>query len=166
VNGSWSPSLVILRINRAATCVRWSPKENKFAVGCGAKLVNVCYFEEANNWWISKHIKKPIKSTVTAIDWHPNNLLLACGSTDFKVKIFSAFIKEVDQDTPTSEQKTLWGGKPVCGNLIGEWGTGGGTFTLLHLTKYLQNIQLIDFCRTFLQAVGFTMSAFPRTAIV
>nr|XP_054763265.1 actin-related protein 2/3 complex subunit 1B-like [Lytechinus pictus] len=25
-NNEWKPSLVILRINRAATCVRWSPK--------------------------------------------------------------------------------------------------------------------------------------------
>lgn len=29
----WEPVLVILRINRAATCVKWSPKEDKFALG-------------------------------------------------------------------------------------------------------------------------------------
>jgi hypothetical protein len=29
----WKYTLVLLRINRAATCVRWSPNENKFAVG-------------------------------------------------------------------------------------------------------------------------------------
>ncbi|KAB1213243.1 Actin-related protein 2/3 complex subunit 1A [Morella rubra] len=34
----WVPTLVILRLNRAALCVQWSPKENKFAVGSGAKL--------------------------------------------------------------------------------------------------------------------------------
>lgn len=133
---------MILRINRAATCVRWSPRENKFAVGCGAKLVNVCYFEEANNWWISKHIKKPIKSTVTAIDWHPNNLMLACGSTDFKVKVFSAFIKEVDKATDGGdEQNTPWRGKPVCGSLIGEWGTGGGGW--VHDVKFSPNGNLL-----------------------
>lgn len=59
--------------------------ENKFAVGSGAKLISVCYFESENDWWVSKHIKKPIKSTVTALDWHPNNHLLVVGSTDFKV---------------------------------------------------------------------------------
>lgn len=48
--GTWSKTLVLLRINRAATCVKWSPKENKFAVGCGAKLVAVCYFDDANDW--------------------------------------------------------------------------------------------------------------------
>ena len=62
---SWRPTLVILRINRSATCVRWSPLENKFAVGCAAKLVSVCYFERENDWWVSKHIKKHLKSTVT-----------------------------------------------------------------------------------------------------
>lgn len=122
-NGDWRPSLVLLRINRAATCVRWSPKENKFAVGCGAKLINICYFEETNNWWISKHIKKPIKSTVTSIDWHPNNVLIACGSTDYKAKIFSTFLKEVDSN---EDNQTLWGGKPLFGSLIGEFATGGG----------------------------------------
>jgi len=61
----WKPTLVILRINRAATCVRWSPLENKFAVGSGARLISVCYFESDNDWWVSKHIKKQFRSTVT-----------------------------------------------------------------------------------------------------
>lgn len=99
----WKPTLVLLRINRAATCVKWSPKEDKFAVGTAAKLVCVCYFESANDWWVSRHIKKPIKSTVTCIDWHPNNILLACGSTDYKSRIFSTYIKEVDQKTSLSD---------------------------------------------------------------
>jgi len=49
-NGIWTPTLVLLRINRAATYVRWSPKEDKFAVASGARLISVCYFEEENNW--------------------------------------------------------------------------------------------------------------------
>ena len=60
--------------------------ENKFAVGSGARLISVCYFEQENDWWVSKHIKKPIRSTITSLDWHPNNVLLAAGSTDFKVR--------------------------------------------------------------------------------
>lgn len=122
-DGNWRPTLVLLRINRAATCVRWSPNEDKFAVGSGAKLVSVCYFEEANDWWVSKHIKKPIRSTVTSIDWHPNNILLACGSTDFKARIFSAFIKEVDK---RDGEPTPWGGKNTTGALVAEFSSGGG----------------------------------------
>ena len=56
-NGEWRHTLVLLRINRAATCVRWSPKENKFAVGSGDRLISICYFEAENDWWVSKHIK-------------------------------------------------------------------------------------------------------------
>jgi actin related protein 2/3 complex subunit 1A/1B len=35
----WKPTLVLLRINRAATYVRWSPNEDKFAVASGARYV-------------------------------------------------------------------------------------------------------------------------------
>lgn len=120
--GTWKPHLVILRINRAATCVRWSPEENKFAVGSGARLISICYFEKENNWWVSKHIKKPIRSTITSVDWHPNNVLLAAGSTDFKTRVFSAYVKEVE-GKPAS---TNWGGKMTFGNLMAEFSTGGG----------------------------------------
>lgn len=34
---TWKPTLVLLRINRAATFVRWSPLEDKFAVASGAR---------------------------------------------------------------------------------------------------------------------------------
>jgi len=95
----WKPVLVILRINRAATHVKWSPEENKFGVASGEKLVSVCYFEEDNDWWVSKHIKKH-KSTVLKIDWHPNNSLLATASSDYKTRVFAAHIKGVDKGFP------------------------------------------------------------------
>ncbi|XP_071447886.1 actin-related protein 2/3 complex subunit 1A-B [Hetaerina americana] len=120
----WKPTLVLLRINRAATCVKWSPLENKFAVGSGARLISVCYFESENDWWVSKHIKKPIRSTVTAIDWHPNNFLLAAGSADFKVRVFTAFIKDIE-DSPSPSP---WGAKASLGALLAEFSNspGGG----------------------------------------
>ncbi|XP_019490860.1 PREDICTED: actin-related protein 2/3 complex subunit 1A [Hipposideros armiger] len=121
-DGVWKPTLVILRINRAATFVKWSPLENKFAVGSGARLISVCYFESENDWWVSKHIKKPIRSTVLSLDWHPNNVLLAAGSCDFKCRVFSAYIKEVDEK-PAS---TPWGSKMPFGQLMSEFG-GSGT---------------------------------------
>ncbi|XP_052780749.1 actin-related protein 2/3 complex subunit 1A-A-like [Mya arenaria] len=122
VKDEWVPTLVILRINRAATCVRWSPQENKFAVGSGARLISICYFEEENNWWVSKHIKKPIRSTITSLDWHPNNILIAASSTDFKARVFSAYVKEVEPK-PSS---TSWGPKMTFGNLMKEFSSGGG----------------------------------------
>ena len=54
----WKPSLVILRIERAALDCRWSRDGQKFAVASSAKCVPVCYYESDNNWWVSKMIKK------------------------------------------------------------------------------------------------------------
>eukprot|EP01111_Echinosteliopsis_oligospora_P006602 TRINITY_DN2084_c0_g1_i1.p1 TRINITY_DN2084_c0_g1~~TRINITY_DN2084_c0_g1_i1.p1 ORF type:complete len:374 (+),score=86.46 TRINITY_DN2084_c0_g1_i1:138-1259(+) len=115
VDNVWKPTLVILRINRAATHVKWSPSENKFAVASGAKCVSVCYFEEENDWWVSKHIKKH-KSTVLKVDWHPNNVLLVTGSSDFKARVFSAYIKDVDG----KPVQTPFGTKTPFGDLFSE----------------------------------------------
>jgi hypothetical protein len=35
----------------------------------------------------SKQLKKPIRSTVLSVDWHPNNVLLAAAASDMKVRI-------------------------------------------------------------------------------
>jgi len=114
-NGEWKPSLSILRINRAATHVKWSPNEEKFAVASGAKAVSVCYFEEDNDWWVSKHIKKH-RSTVLRVDWHPSSALLATASSDFKCRIVCAYIKAVDK-TPV---KTVFGDKLTFGEVFAE----------------------------------------------
>jgi actin related protein 2/3 complex subunit 1A/1B len=119
-NNVWKPTLVILRISRAATAVKWSPEENKFAVASGAKCVSVCYFEVDNDWWVSKHIKKH-KSTVTALAWHPNNVLLATASSDFKARVFAAAIKGQDKKV----ENTPFGNKLVFGEVLGEYTVGG-----------------------------------------
>jgi len=121
VNNSWKPTLVILRINRAATHVRWSPDENKFAVASGAKCVSVCYFEEEYDWWVSKHIKSH-RSTVLKVDWHPNNILLVTGSSDFKARVFSAFVKGVDNKPPSGP----FGTKLPFGDLLLELDAASG----------------------------------------
>lgn len=91
----WKPTLVILRINRAALDVKWSPDGNKFAVASAAKCVPICHFEKAQDWWVSKMIKKH-RSTVLSVAWCPNNKFVVTGCCDNKVRVFSAFIKEVD----------------------------------------------------------------------
>ncbi|KAF9933354.1 hypothetical protein FBU30_005758 [Linnemannia zychae] len=121
-SNQWKPSLVLLRINRAATFVRWSPLEDKFAVASGSRCVSVCYFEEDNDWWVSKHIKKPIRSTVLSLDWHPNNVLLAAGCADMKARVFSAFIKGVDKKPAPSP----WGEKLPFNTVCGEFSSGSG----------------------------------------
>ncbi|XP_064171124.1 actin-related protein 2/3 complex subunit 1A-A isoform X1 [Anguilla rostrata] len=118
----WKPTLVLVRINRAATCVKWSPLENKFALGSGARLISVCYFEKENDWWLSKHIKKAIRSTVLSLDWHPNNVLLAAGSADLHCRVFSGYIKDIE-DKPGP---TPWGAKMPFGELLLEHRDCGG----------------------------------------
>jgi actin related protein 2/3 complex subunit 1A/1B len=113
----WKPTLVLLRINRAATCVRWAPSETKFAVGSGARLIPVCYFEEEDNWWVSKHLKKPIRSTITTVSWHPNSVLLAAGSTDGHARVFSSFIKGVD----ARPEPSAWGERLPFNTVCGEF---------------------------------------------
>ncbi|KAG7662972.1 ARC40 [[Candida] subhashii] len=123
-SGEYKPTLVLLRINRAATCCRWSPDGKKFAVGSSDRVIAVCYYEAENDWWVSKHLKKPLKSTITSLDWHPNSVLLGCGSTDGHVRVFSAYLKGIDQ----RPDPTVWGTKlpfqTLCGdftNVTGAW---------------------------------------------
>lgn len=131
-DSKWRPTLVLLRINRAATCVKWSPQENKFAAGSGARLISVCYFESENDWWVSKHIKKPIRSTITSLDWHPNNVVLVAGSADFKVRVFSAYIRDIEE----LPEPTPWGSKMALGQLLAEF-SNSLTGQLLSLILYI-----------------------------
>jgi len=92
----WEKNQVILRINRAATCVRWTVSGTKFAVGSGSKEVSVCRFEKSQNFWVARQIKKH-KSTILCLDWHPNNVFLLTGGADFKTRIFSGYLRQVDK---------------------------------------------------------------------
>jgi actin related protein 2/3 complex subunit 1A/1B len=161
----WKPTLVLLRLNRAATCVRWSPNEDKFAVASGARLVlrgsggperqcarisnaalcvglrtlpvlsfhpaahafarsiiSVCSFEAENDWWVAKHIRRPLRSTILSLDWHANNVLLAAGCADMTARVFSAFIKGIDAKPAPS----VWGERLPFGTVCGEWKTPAG----------------------------------------
>ncbi|KAH3663363.1 hypothetical protein OGAPHI_005353 [Ogataea philodendri] len=138
-SGEYKPTLVLLRINRAATSVKWSPSGTKFAVGSSARVVAVCYFEVENDWWISKHIKKPLKSTILSLDWHENSVLLACGSTDGHVRVFSTFIKSIDAKPPS----TVWGERLPFQTLCLDYNVG----SWVHDVKF-------DPSFSFLAAVG------------
>jgi actin related protein 2/3 complex subunit 1A/1B len=120
-NGQWKPTLVILRINRAATYCAWSPNEDKFAVASGSKLVSVCYYEQDNDWWVSKHLKKDIDSTVLSVAWHPNNVLLALGGSDGFCRVVSAWVKNLDQ----KPGPTAFGSKLPFALDLGSYTAGG-----------------------------------------
>ncbi|GAB5373167.1 hypothetical protein AAMO2058_001727100 [Amorphochlora amoebiformis] len=71
----WTPSLVILRINRAATAVKWAPSGAKFAVTSAMKQVRICSYNVDRKWWAAQTIKKH-KSTVLDVDWCPNSKVI------------------------------------------------------------------------------------------
>ncbi|KAJ3347571.1 hypothetical protein HDU83_002034 [Entophlyctis luteolus] len=118
----WKPQLVLLRINRAATFVRWSPKEDKFAVATGSRLIAIAHLDVDNDWYTTKHIRKPLRSTVLSVSWHPENILIAAGCADMKARVFSAFIKGVDPKAANP----VWGDKLPFGTLCGEFGLPNG----------------------------------------
>lgn len=97
--GMWVPTLAILRISRAATYCKWSPTEQKFAVASGQKSVSVCYYEEENDWWVTKAIDG-FDSTVLTLAWHPSDVVIAAGSSDCTVRLFCAALKQVDKKKP------------------------------------------------------------------
>jgi actin related protein 2/3 complex subunit 1A/1B len=107
VENKWKPSLVVFKTYRAATCCQWSPDENKFAVGTGNNIINVCYYDKETNWWISKAVKNAHDSTVKCLAWHPtDNTLLVSGGSDFMCKVFSVWIKGLD---PKETKKASFG---------------------------------------------------------
>lgn len=73
-----------------------------------------------SDWWVSKHIKNH-KSTVLSVAWHPNSLLIATGSTDFKARVFSAWVKGVDQ----RPGNTPYGDKLPFGECLAEYDSNG-----------------------------------------
>ena len=55
-----------------------------------------------------------------SLDWHPNNVLLACGATDFKARVFSAYVKEIDE----KPSATVWGKRMTFANMMAEYSAG------------------------------------------
>lgn len=119
---TWQPTLVLLRLNRSATFVRWSPDEIKFAVGSGARAIAVCQYDDESNWWVAKHLKKPLRSTVLSIAWHPNSVLLAAGSADSTCRVLSAYIKGVD----SKPSPTVWGERIPFNTICGDFNSPSG----------------------------------------
>ena len=91
------PEMVITRLSKAATCVKWSPCEQKFAIGSAAKAICICYYEQESNWWASKLIRKQHNSSILMVSWHPGSVLLATVSSDSKCRVFSTALPGMHQ---------------------------------------------------------------------
>ena len=66
----------------------------------------LCFYDSANNWWISKPSKKH-KSTALTVAWHPNSQVLASVATDYRCRVISAYLEEVDSVPQPAQFGTL-----------------------------------------------------------
>ncbi len=58
---TYRPDLVIIpKQNRAALCITWNKKGDKFGMGTGTKKLFIGYFEQQNNWWNTLAIRSKI----------------------------------------------------------------------------------------------------------
>jgi len=88
---------------------------------------NVCAFvisKKDNNWWVSKHFRQDVESTVTCLAWHPNNILIAAGGTDNIVRVVSGFVTGIDNRKDVAGG-TPFGSKLPFGSLCASWKTNG-----------------------------------------
>lgn len=120
----WEPKLVVLRIDRGANDVKWSPNGKKFAVASSAKKVPISYYEDEQDWWISLMIKQH-KSSVLSLDWHPNSQIIATGSCDFKCRVFCAHMPEIDKEQDNGPFEGKLEDAPEFGDLMIEFPTKG-----------------------------------------
>ena len=114
----WTSTLVMTRLGRACTCIQWSPKEDKLAIGSSESVVAICYYDSEDSFWKSKHLA--VQSSTLCLSWHPNNVLLAIGDTGCRAVILSAYIKGIDERPPANP----WGDKlpfgTICADFSGE----------------------------------------------
>lgn len=111
---AWKPTLVLLRLRRAANCVRWSPDGRKFAVGGAEGIISIGYYEAENDWWICKHLKSSLDgSPILAVAWHPSGKLLAASSLAGNVQILGTCLKQVDGKSPSNVQDPTWVSDPT-----------------------------------------------------
>ena len=89
----------------------------------GAKSVPVCHFEQSNDWWISKMIKKH-KSTILSIAWSPNGRFLLTGCADMKARVFSAHLSGLDKEDDSAGYGGVWADQYEFGELLAEFDQG------------------------------------------
>ena len=76
----WAPQLVVLRLNRAATCCVWSPDGTMFAVGSSEALFCLCTYNSRQDWWKCDHHRLDggkVQGTCLGIAWSPDGSQIA-----------------------------------------------------------------------------------------
>ncbi|KAH0792109.1 actin-related protein 2/3 complex, subunit 1 [Histomonas meleagridis] len=89
----WKKQLVLLKLDRAATFVRWSPDGTKFVCATGSKKLRVCQYDAAQNWWQSRTYDHKHPTSLT-VDFMPDGEHVICSCTDRHMTYFTTDDKE------------------------------------------------------------------------
>ena len=87
-SNEWKKQLVLLKLDRAATYVRWSPDGKQFVCATGSKKLRICHFEESQNWWQSMTLDNKHPTSLTA-EFMPDNVHVISSATDRHMKYFT-----------------------------------------------------------------------------
>jgi actin related protein 2/3 complex subunit 1A/1B len=88
----------------------WSPNGKKFAIGSSCKKLFVARYDPFLKMWVTVwlRVKEDVafKSTVNTVRFHCSGRVVAAGSTDFTLKVVTAFLDTKNPD-PNAEQMPL-----------------------------------------------------------
>jgi actin related protein 2/3 complex subunit 1A/1B len=84
----WKKDLVILKLDRAATYVRWSPDGKRFAVATGSHKFRVCAWNPDQKWWQS-YTFSHVKPTSLNIDFFPDNSHVLVSTTERHARYYT-----------------------------------------------------------------------------
>ncbi|KAM7455573.1 hypothetical protein BLSTO_03672 [Blastocystis sp. subtype 1] len=108
-NGKWLPTLVVLKIQRAALCCKWSPDGNAFAVGSSNRKLRICTFNADQNLWVSplgvrvkqerdedgeaadSSTSSKTRGSIFCVCWDRTGQLLCRGSLDGSMSVVSTY---------------------------------------------------------------------------
>lgn len=83
--------MVHLRFKRAATCVRWSPDGESFAVGGSEGIVAIGSYDASDDWWVCHHVRNKINpSPILSLSWHPSSTAIAISCLSGAIHLISA----------------------------------------------------------------------------
>ncbi|OHT03151.1 hypothetical protein TRFO_06816 [Tritrichomonas foetus] len=80
-NNTWKKQLVLLKLRRAATYVRWSPSGKMFCVATGSSKFRVCSYDPNQNWWQSYNLDNGHPTSLN-VEFMPDSKHCICAATD------------------------------------------------------------------------------------
>jgi len=84
--------------NRGILDGSWSPNGRKFCYSTGTYKVFQGFFDPATNWWDAGVVsQKKFSSSVLCVSYHPSNRVIAAGSSDFSVRLYTAYVEDADR---------------------------------------------------------------------